>query len=64
MPGLHISRKDRKHIFAIMFLSYLGMASLPAHCNGSSIYLSKEIFAIDIVTALKLSLKHGHKDVL
>ena len=44
-PGLHISRKDRKHRLE----------------NIVNIYLSQEIFATDMLRALKSSLKHRRK---
>ena len=62
MPGLHISRKERKHMFAIVFfeLSTYGFVVV----TDASIDLSPEIFVIDIMTALRSSLKHRRKHVL
>ena len=34
-PGLHTSRKDRKHMFANTFLKLPGMAWSPYSCNDS-----------------------------
>ena len=44
-PGLHISRKDRKHMVA------------PTCFKLSSVHISQEIFANDILTALKPSFR-------
>ena len=58
-PGLHISRKDRKHMPANTFLklsSYTLVFSLVVMIIG--IHISQELFAIDMLTALKSSLEH------
>ena len=64
-PGLHISRKDLKHLFANMFLSYI-QTWIRLHIVAmiTSIDISQEIFATDILEALKPSLKHHRKHVL
>ena len=61
-PGLHISRKDRKHrhVFQAVQL-WLGLHVVVTIVN---IDLSQEIFAIDMLRALKSSLKHRRKHVL
>ena len=61
-PGLHISRKDRKHMVANTFLSFPGMPWSSHSCKYS--YFSKEIFANDILATLKPSLEHDCKHVL
>ena len=58
-PGLYISRKDRKHMVANMFfLSFPGMSpGLHIVVSDCSVHISQEIFANDILTALKPSFK-------
>ena len=53
-PGLHICRKDRKHM---LWSSY-------SFNDRSYIHISQEIFAIDMLTVLKTSLEHDRKHVL
>ena len=66
-----ITRKDRKQMFAIMSfeLSRYGLVNIlwpGRHIVAvvASIDLSLKIFAIDIMTALKSSLKHRRKHFL
>ena len=57
-PGLYISRKDRKHMAANMFFSFPGMSpGIHIVVNDCSVHISKEIFANDILTALKPSFR-------
>ena len=57
-PGLYISRKDRKHMVANMFLSFPGMSpGLHIVVSDCSVHISQEIFANDILTALKPSFR-------
>ena len=63
--GLHINRKARKHMFESMFFlavqAWLGrhiIVMIP------SIDVSQEIFAVDILVAVKYSWKHRCKHVL
>ena len=47
-PGLHISRKDRKHILAnMLFKPFLIFVMI------TTIDVSQEILAMDVLTALK-----------
>ena len=64
-PGLHISRKDRKHRLENMFFkrSSYGLVSMWV-VMITSIDVSQEIFAMDMLKALKSSLKHRRKHVL
>ena len=56
-PGLYVSRKDRKHMVANMFfLSFPGMF-WSSHSYDCSVHISQEIFANDILTALKPSFR-------
>ena len=61
-PGLHINRKDRKHMIAKTDFK-LSRLWLGLHIVVviTSIDLSQEILAIDVFTALKSSLKHRRK---
>ena len=61
--GLHMSRKGRKQVFANMFFNCPDMAWSPYRCNDH-IDLSQEIFAIDMLTALKSSLEHRRKHLM
>ena len=62
-PGLHISGKDRKHMVANTFLAFhVACSSHVVMIAG--INISQEIFAVDVLTALKSSLKHRRKHVL
>ena len=57
-PGLHISRKDRKHMVANMFLSFPGMSpGLHIVVSDCIVHISQEIFANDVLTALKPSFR-------
>ena len=56
-PGLHISRKDRKHIVANTFLSFSCCCGLHMVAMIAGIDISQEIFAIDVLTALKSSFE-------
>ena len=56
-PGLHKSCKDRKHMVANTF-------SLHIVVMITGIHISQEIFAIDVLTALKSSLEQRLKHVL
>ena len=50
--GLYISRKDRKHMAANMFLSFPGMSpGLHTVVSDCSVHISQEIFANDICSA-------------
>ena len=49
-PGLYINRKDRKHMVA----NSLGLRIVVSDC---SVHISQEIFANDILTALKPSFR-------
>ena len=49
-PGLHRSRKDRKHIVADTFLSF---SCVPWSSIIAGIHISQEIFETDVLTALK-----------
>ena len=60
-PGLHISRKYRKHVLVNMFLGPPDMAWFLYRCND---HISQEILAIDVLTALKSSSKHRRKHFL
>ena len=64
-PSLHITRKDRKHVLAIMFfqLSRYGLVAIIV-VMVASIDLSLAIVAVNILTALQSSLKHRRKHVL
>ena len=63
-PGLGISCKNRKHMFADTFLlSFLGMPWSSHSCNDRR-YSYSEIFAIDMLTVLKSFLEHDCKHVL
>ena len=55
-PGLHRSLKDRKHMFANRFLNFHLCLSLHIFVMIAGIHISQEIFAIDMLTALKSSL--------
>ena len=64
-PDLHINRKDCKHMFASPFLDCLSMAWSPyIAVMITSGDLSQEIFATDMLTALKFSLENSCKRVL
>ena len=43
------------------FLSFSCMSWVSHSCNDRDIHISQEIFAIDMLTALKPSLEHDHK---
>ena len=64
-PGLHISRKDRKHRLENMFFKafqlWLGLCMV---VMITGIDLLQEIIAIDMLRILKSSLKHRRKHVL
>ena len=64
-PGLHISRKDRKHIFENIYfkLSRYGLYGLYIIVMITSVDFSQQIPAIDMLTVLKSSLKHRAKHV-
>ena len=61
-PGLHISCKNRKHMFANTFLRLRLGLHIVVMIAG--IHILQEIFAIDVLRALKPSLKHDRKHVL
>ena len=65
-PGLHMSRNDRKHMFANRFfkLSTYVRLGLYIVVMIAGTHTSQEIFAIDMLTALKPSLEHNHKHVV
>ena len=65
-PGLHISRKDRKQLFGNMFfwLSTYGLVSISLKLMITSIDVSQKIVTMNILKALKSSLKHYRKQVL
>ena len=63
-PGLHISRKDHKHLAMNMYLSCTDMVDLYIVVMVTSFDISQEIFSSDMLTALKSSLKHRRKHVL
>ena len=64
-PGLHISRKDRKHMPAnTLFKLFQVCLGLFMVVMIAGIHISQELFAIDMLTALKSSLKHVRKHVL
>ena len=54
-PGLHLIRKDRKHLFASMFfkLSRYGLVSIP-FAIITSIDVSQEIFANGYIESFKI----------
>ena len=63
-PGLHISRKDRKHMVANMYFKLYRydlvlILEMITICD-----ISQETYSINILTALKSSLKHRRKHVL
>ena len=60
-PGLHIGRKNHKHRPEKMHFIWLGLYMVVMIV---SIELSRKIFAIDMLSALKSSLKHRRKHVL
>ena len=63
-PGLGISCKNRKHMFADTFLlSFLRMPWSSHSCNDRR-YSYFIIFAIDMLTVLKSFLEHDRKHVL
>ena len=64
-PGLLLSCKDRKHMFANTVLSFPRMP-LSSHIVVmiAGIHISQEMFAVDMLTALKPSLEHDRKHVL
>ena len=59
-PGLQIRCKDRKHIFKAF------QVCLDPHIvvSDRSVHISQEIFANDLLTALKPPLEHDCKYVL
>ena len=61
-PGLHISRKDRKHMFDNM--SFHVCLGLDIVVMIAGIHISQEIFAIDMLTDLKPSLEHDRRHVV
>ena len=63
-PGLNISRKDRKHLFTNMFFKLSSWLGLHIVAMITSIDISQEIFAVDILKALKSYLKHHRKHAL
>ena len=69
-PGLHVSCcKDGKHTVANMFFKLFTYAfvfdlHIVVMITCSSIHISQEIFAIDVLTALKSSLEQRRKHVL
>ena len=65
MPGLLISRKDRNHMVANTFLKVLHVClGLHIIVMIAGFHISQEIYAIDVLTALKSSLKQRRKHVL
>ena len=62
--GLHISRKDRSHMFPKIFfkLSRCGLVSISL--ERSQVFLFYGKYSIDMPRALKSSLEHSHKYVL
>ena len=64
-PGLHLSIKDRKHMVAKhVFQAFHVSLGIHTVIMIPSIHISKEIFAIDVLTALKPSLEHCRLHVL
>ena len=65
-PGLHISRKDRKHMVANTFFKpFMLCLGLYIVVMISGIHISQEIFAIDVLTTLTSSpLEQRRKHVL
>ena len=56
-----LSRKDRKHMVANTFFVCFGLHIV---VMIAGIHISQEIFAIDVLTALKSSLEQRRKHVL
>ena len=63
-PGLHISRKDCKHRLEHVFQAVQLWLGLYVVVMITSIDVPQEIFAMDMLKALKSSLKHIRKHVL
>ena len=66
-PGLHISLKGRKHIVANTFSNNFTLMLLSSYSCSDRRYsylCAQEIFAIDVLTALKSSLEQRRKHVL
>ena len=63
-PGLPITCKDRKHMFASMFFKLSAYVLVFIVVMIAGIHISQEMFAIDMLTALKPSFEHGGKHVL
>ena len=68
-PGLDVSCKDGKHMVANTFFKLFTYAfvfgiHIVAMITCNSIHISQEIFAIDVLTALKSSLEQCQKHVL
>ena len=68
-PGLHVSCKNGKHTVANMFLKLFTYAfvfglHIVVMITCNSIHISQEMFAIDVLTALKSSLEQRRKHVL
>ena len=65
-PWLHIIRKDRKHMFmnVQVFQALHVCLDLNIVVMIASINISQEIFAIDMLTALKSSLEQDRKHVV
>ena len=64
-PGFHISRKDRKHTVTNMYFKLYRYDLVFKCCNGGhSFDSSQQMFSIDLLRALKSSLKHRRKHVL
>ena len=63
-PGLNISRKNCKHIPHAAEHIFLSFPRIPWSSVITGTHISQDVFATNMLTALKPSLKHDRKHVL
>ena len=61
-PGLHKGHKGHKHVFSNMVFCFLKLFTYAVMME--TIHVSQEMFAIDVLRALKPSLEHDRKHVV